>query len=656
MLTQIKLIRRICPILGLWTKKTINTSIKLYNLLFANFLTFKSAFNNLFTRPTGLLKCTIIICTFSILISCANNQESDENQVKQSENENSRYPGEKVYYHSMDGTPTTLDPVRAAVVYSNFLVLNIFDTLYSYKYLERPYQLKPNLAISMPEVSEDGLTYTITMKQGVKFQDNPAFINTKGREVHASDFVYSLKRHFDKKFKSQGAWLFAGRIVGLDDWKKQGSDYSKTIEGLQALDDYTIQIKLVEPYPQLIYTLAMGYSAVVPHEAVEHYGDEFGSNPTGSGPFSLKSFNQEKAILITNPNFRKEPLDLIFEGYDDNKHGFTGIKTLAGKSPPFIDVMEVHFIKETSARWNSFSKGNEIQYTTVPKEQSSTVIMTKKPLKLYPQITDNYHHMFMVEAGFVYSGFDMQNPVFGNNGDPKHDKKNKALRCAIRKAHNWDQLNRAFYFNLGTVFPGAIPPSVSEFDSKANQESITLDIEGAKKLLADAGWNADNLPILEYHVTGRVDTRMTYEQFRGFLKKAGYPVNKIKYNPYPSFGSFNKALKNGKTPFFSLAWGLDYPDAENTLQLFYGPNKSPGSNSFNYINPEFDNLFEKAKILQPSPERTQLYQQLNNMVIDDCVVLSGLSRNRIYLWHHDVIMFPDREILGGFFTRYVDVK
>lgn len=601
------------------------------------------------------LRFILINLCLATLVACGGQDSSSKTDTKPNK-ENNRYPGKKVYSHSMDGTPTTLDPVRAAVLYSNFVVLNVFDTLYSYKYLERPYILKPNLATDMPEVSEDGLTYTIKIKQGVEFHDHEVFNNGKGREVHASDFVYSLKRHFDTKFQSQGAWLFSGRIVGLDEWKEQGSNYSKTIEGLQALDDYTIQIKLIKPYPQLLYTLAMGFTAIVPHEAVEYFGKEFGSNPVGSGPFSMKSYNLEKAILIKNPKFRQEPLNLAFEGYEENKHGFTGINALEGKSPPFIDVMEINFIKEPSSRWNSFTKGNEIQYTTVPKEQSNTVIMDKNPLTLYPQVTDKYHHMFMVEAGFVYSGFDMMDPTFGNTGDPTQDSKNKNLRCAIRKAFDWDVRNQTFYFGLGSIFPGVIPPSVSEFDPTMSQDAVTLDIEGAKQLLADADWNANNLPTLEYHTSSNVTNRQFYEQFRGFLKKIGYPVNKVKYNPYPNFGAFNKALKEGKAPFFSLAWGLDYPDAENTLQLFYGPNKSPGSNNFNYVNPKFDALFEKAKILLPSEERTTMYRELNQMVIDDCVVLSGLSRNKIHLWHHDVIMFPDRQILGGFFARYVDVK
>ena len=245
------------------------------------------------------IKLVLILIALTLMTSCGSNQDSQSSDTaKQApKKENSKYPGKKVYRHSTDGAPTTLDPVRAANVYSNFVVLNVFDTLYSYKYLKRPYEMKPNLATAMPEVSEDGLVYTIHIKPGVEFQDSEIFANGKGREVHASDFVYSIKRHFDKKSKSRGAWLFINRIVGLDDWKKNGSDYSQTIEGLQALDDYTVQIKLIKKYPQLIYTLAMGFTAIVPHEAIEFYGDEFGSHPIGSGPFYLKSFNQEKAVL-----------------------------------------------------------------------------------------------------------------------------------------------------------------------------------------------------------------------------------------------------------------------------------------------------------------------------------------------------------------------
>jgi len=118
-------------------------------------------------------------------------------------------------------------------------VINIYDTLYRYKYLARPYEIVPNLAVAMPEVSEDGLTYTFKIKKGVFYADDAAFPKGKGREVFAEDFVYSIKRHFDVANRSQGSWLWDGKIIGLNEWKAAGSNYSDTIEGLKALDSHS---------------------------------------------------------------------------------------------------------------------------------------------------------------------------------------------------------------------------------------------------------------------------------------------------------------------------------------------------------------------------------------------------------------------------------
>lgn len=597
------------------------------------------------------MKKILTILGFLALFSC-----SGDNGIGSIETSSSISNGIKTYRHSEDGKPASLDPVKASTQYSNLVVLNVFDTLYTYKYLRRPYELKPNLAAAMPQVSDDGLTYVIKLKRGVHFHPHTAFANGQGREVTAEDFVYSVKRSFDPKTGASGAWLWQGKIKGLNEWKAAGADYNQPVSGLQAIDSHTVKIELEKPYPQLVYTLAMGFSAVVPREVVEQLGQEFGSKPVGSGPFILDKFDSEVAYFSKNPDFRKEPLDIVAEGYDEQLHGSTGIKDLDGKSPPFVDKLEVHFVKETAARWNSFTKGDEIQYTTVPKDKQNIVILTKSPLTLHPQITENFNYRYGRESGFVYSGFNMEDPNFGNTGDAEHDARTKALRCAIRKAHNWPQKNRAFYFGLGTVFPGVITPDVAEFDTELSTDSIDLDIEGAKQLLAEYGWTADNLPTFEYHTAGGVVQKQFFEQMRGFLTKIGYPTNKIEYHPYPSFGTFNKALKKSETPFFSMAWSLDYPDAENTLQLFYGPNHTPGSNSFNYKNPEFDRLYQQSSVMQPSPQRTAIYRKMNQMVIDDCVVISGLARNKIHLWHKNVISYPDRQVLGGAHLRYVDVK
>ena len=564
--------------------------------------------------------------------------------------------GLKVYRHAMDGAPTSLDPVQATSVYASFVILNLFDTLFAYKYLARPYELKTNLASDWPDISADGLTYTIRIKPGVRFIDDPSFDGGRGREVLAEDFVYSIKRQFDPATRPGGAWMWTGRIVGLDDWKQAGSDYDAEVPGLKTIDDHTIVIRLSKPYPQLLDTLAQASAAIVPREAVELYGKEFAINPVGSGPFSLVSYDTSKVVMKKNPAFRREPVDSEFEGYDPVTQAATGVTKINGRSPPFLDRLEIHFIEEPSARWSSFTKGNEIQYSSIPNEQVDRVLASKNPPKLKPEFAKRYHLYSAVESGLVYAAFNMDFPGFGYDPDPVLNERNRALRCAIRKAVSWEQRNESFYVGLGIVFPGIIPPSVPEFDPELSRASVTRDVEGARRLLAEHGWTAENLPVYVYGTTSRVTGRLFFEQIRSWLKEIGYPAEKIVMKSYATFGDLSKAWRDSQLPLIATGWKLDYPDAENTLQLFYGPNSSPGSNSGNYRNPEYDRLYDQASIMLPSPERTKLYRRMNRMLIDDCAVIAGLSRTQIDLWHKNVIAVPDRDFVSGFFLKYVDVE
>ena len=475
-------------------------------------------------------------------------------------------------------------------------------------------------------------------------------------EVVAQDFVYSIKRHFDPKNRSQGAWLWQGKIVGLDQWKEDGADYDAEIEGLKALDDHTIQIKLVKPFPQLTYTLAMGFAALVPHEAVDAYGRELSVRPVGSGPFKLERFSTAKAVFVPNPNYRQEPVDLAAEGYDPALHADYGLEAIDGKAPPFVDRLEIDFITETASRWASFTSDKEVQYSHVPVEQVDSVLASKQPLELKPEWSDRYHSAHGTEAGFVYTYYNMDRPALGTSDDPEQDAKNKALRCAMVDAFSWAERNARFYSGIGNVFPGVITPVVPEFDPNTPRDSVTQDLAAAKQALEDAGWTPETLPEIVYGHVASVTNRQMFEQFRGFMAELGFPVDKVRGESYATFGDFNKGIKTNQFDVGGLGWGLDYPDAENTLQLFYGPNRTPGSNNANYSNPEFDALYEQTAVMQPGPERTAIYRKMNQMVIDDCVALTGLSRTRIYLWHKDVIGVPDREILGGFWLKYVDVK
>lgn len=563
--------------------------------------------------------------------------------------------GLKTYRHSLDQAPASLDPVQASNVYANHVVINAYDTLYAYKYLARPYQLKPNLADGWPDISEDLLTYTIRLKRGVLFQDDRAFPGGKGREVVAEDVVYSLKRQFDPKNRPQGAWLWQGRIIGLDGWKEAGSDYAQEVPGLRALDSHTLQIRLTRPYPQLLDTLAQGYSAVVPREAVERYGREFGARPVGSGPFKVVSYNTARIVMDRHPGYRPEPVDIWEEGYDPASQRYTGVERIHGRSPPFIDRLIIDFANDTASLWNSFIKGNEVQLSVLPVEKAEEVLESRTPVRLKKAYADKYQVYSGPEAGFIFETFNLDFPDFGYHPDPERERRNKALRCAIIKAYNWEARNESWYFGLATVFPGIIVPVVPEFDPELSRDSVTRDVALARRLLAESGWTPENLPVLTYGQTAGVRQRMVFEQFRAELMQIGWPREKIVLKQFATFGDISRAWKESRLPIVAKGWGLDYPDAENTLQLFYGPNGSPGSNDANYRNPEFDRLYEEAAVMLPSPERTALYRRMNQMVIDDCVAMTGLARNRIYLWHKNVVAVPDREIVGGFFLRYVDV-
>lgn len=562
----------------------------------------------------------------------------------------------KIYRHAEDGTPSSLDPAQAATIYAEMVVVNAFDTLYRYRYLARPYELAPNLAADFPEVSEDGLTYTFRILPGVRFADDPAFADGIGRELTVHDLVYSIQRHFDPDVRSQGAWLWQGRIRGLEAWREAGADYDQPVEGLVPIDDHTLEIQLEAPFPQLVYTLAMGFSALVPREAVEHYGREFGVRPVGSGPFTVTRFDSARVVLERNPAFDRGVLDLEAEGYDPVRHGQFGLERLDGRPYPFIDRLELHFIEETAARWNSFISGREVHNVMVPNEQVDTVLAGRDPVRLDDGIAERFHGMTSLEAAFVYYGFNMDDPRFGHHPDPQQDERNRALRCAMRDGFDWAARNRTFYFDLGEIFPGVIPPVVPEYDPLADRVSVARDLESARARLEAAGWDESSLPRFTYGLVSGVQQRQMFEQFRAQMQELGFSTGHFRPETFATFGDFNRAIKNRQLDLFFLAWFLDYPDAENTLQLFYGPHETPGSNNFNYRNPEFDRLFEQTRTMQPGPERTELYRRMNQMIIDDCVAMTGLSRTRIYLWHRNVTMVPDREILGGFFMRFVDVE
>jgi oligopeptide transport system substrate-binding protein len=162
--------------------------------------------------------------------------------------------------------------------------------------------------------------------------------------------------------------------------------------------------------------------------------------------------------------------------------------------------------------------------------------------------------------------------------------------------------------------------------------------------------------VLEYGFTSSVTERQMFEQFRSFMSDIGYPGEKIRPLTFATYGDYARAYLSREVMLTTTAWTMDYPDAENTMQLFFGPNATPGSNTANYNNEEFNRLYRASATMQPSPLRTAMYRNMNRLVIDDCATISGISRTLILLWRREIAMLPDRSFLGGYFFRFVDTS
>src|SRR5689334_23318399 len=216
--------------------------------------------------------------------------------------------GNKILRVTFQAAETGFDPVRIHDYYSGHVLEAVYDTLLTYDYLARPAKLVASAA-DMPEISADSRTYTFRIQKGIYFTDDPAFKGRK-RELTALDFAYSIRRFFDPKNRSPYAFLFTGKIVGLDELAaraKAGAkfDYDSPVAGLQTPDRYTLVIKLTQPDRDLSYVLAFPVTSAVAREVIEAYGDESPSHPVGSGPFYLKRYvRSSKIVLAANPGYR----------------------------------------------------------------------------------------------------------------------------------------------------------------------------------------------------------------------------------------------------------------------------------------------------------------------------------------------------------------
>jgi ABC-type transport system substrate-binding protein len=510
---------------------------------------------------------------------------------------------------------TGFDPQAAGDAYSNYVSRVIFDTLYSYDYLARPFKIVPNTAVALPEISADGKTWTIKIQPGIYFAADPVFKGAK-RELTAADYVYSWKRVLDPKMRSISEQVFDGKLVGAEPIvaaaKASGKfDYDAPIEGLQAVDRYTIRIKLNFPTYELLSDLTTTATGAVAREVIEAYGDASGwamANPVGTGPYRLKDWRRgQKIVLEANPDYR----DVFYPASSDPADRAL-VERMRGKKLPQIGRIEIAIIEESNPRLLAFQK-RELDFLAVPVDLVWNVLDPGNKLKA-EFARQGIQFGRGVQPAITYTYFNMDDPVVGG-----YTKDKIALRRAISMAYNTDEEIRILRQGQAEPATQPVPPNVTGYNPKLNGH-VQFDPAGAKALLDKFGyvdrdgdgWRdlPDGKPLTLTIASPPSGVDRQYDElWKKSMDAVGVRIEFLKQK-WPDLLKMGRA---GQLQMWSLGNISITTEAFSFFDLLYGPH-SGVTNLARFNLPEFNQLYDKARQLPDSSERTRLFQKMSELV------------------------------------------
>lgn len=528
--------------------------------------------------------------------------------------------GKKILRYPFEVSETGFDPAQLSDLYSRIVTAHLFEGLYRYDHLARPFKIKPYTADGMPEVSDDFRTWTVRVKRGIYFQDDAAFKGQR-RELVAEDYVYSYKRFFDPRWKSPAiATLAELKIVGMAavrDAALKGNkpfDYDATVEGLRALDRYTLQFTFGEPEPRFIQVMATSdLWGAMAREVVEMYGDKIPAHPVGTGPFRLAEWRRSSRIVLErNPTYREVVYDE--EPNADDKEGQALLQKFKGRKLPMIDRVEIAIIEEEQPRWLSFlNKEQDLMYLL----PNAYIDIAAPNGKLAPNLARQDVRMYRTLASDVglLTYFNMEDPVVGGYAPEK-----VALRRAIGLAMDIDQEIRLFWRGQAIPAHSTVVPNTSGFDPEFRTAVGNYNLPLARALLDmygyvdrdGDGWREqpDGSPlILQWATTPDQRARRRDDLRRKDMNALGIRVNFIP-------AKWPENLKNaraGKLMVWNIGRSAASPDGRPALDSGSSAHFG-GQNLARFKNAEFDRIYQRISIIPDGPEREQLFFEAKRLM------------------------------------------
>jgi ABC-type transport system substrate-binding protein len=521
---------------------------------------------------------------------------------------------QKVLRYAFVAAETGFDPARVFDLYSRIVTAHIFENLYNFDPLARPPKIRPVIAEAMPQHSPDFRTWTVRLRRGIFFADDPVF-KGRPRELTAADFVYAVKRFVDPSNKSPAAsGVLDLGLVGLAALRERALkdrtpfDYDRDIEGLRALDRYTIHYRLERPRPRFAETLLTSHDlyGAVAREVVEAYGEDTAAHPVGTGPFRLVQWRRSSLIVLEkNPSYREVRYDA--EPAADDAQGQALLARLKGRRLPMIDRVEVSIVEESQPRWLGFLSG-QFDAVNVPLEFCQQALPGGK---LAPHLARRGVQLERsVEADSAYTYFNMDDPVVGGY-TPERVALRRAIGLAMNVPREIDIVRR------GQAIPAQSPilPHTSGYDPAFKCEMGDHDPVRAKALLDLFGYGdrdgdgfreqPDGTPLaLEFATQSDSLSRTFDELTQKSLEAVGIRVRFV-------FGQWPEQLKQaraGKLMLWQLGGSAASLDGAESLQRFHSA-QIGGQNFARFRHARFDAIYERVQVIEDGPEREALFRE-----------------------------------------------
>ena len=555
------------------------------------------------------------------LLACALQPASAADEPKKALPNQEAHPL-KVLRYAFRVAETGFDPPQLSDIYSRTITPHIFEALYQYDPLARPAKVRPLTADGMPQHSDDYRTWTVKLKPGIYFASDPAFKGAR-RELVAEDYVYSFKRFADPIVKSP-AWTWMDttfKFVGLEQLRKESLDskkpfnFDKPIEGIRALDRYTVQFKTAEPSPRFVTSALAGsdLTGAVAREVVEHYGDTIMGHPVGTGPFKLVQWRRSSFIALErNPEFRE-----MFYAADpapDDAQAQALLKRLQGRRLPMIDRVEISIIEENQPRWLSFLKKDLDLIEEVPAEFVQQAMPGGKVApNLAKQGVQGYR---MVRSDAALTFFNLEDPVVGG-----YTPDRIALRRAIFLAVDVEREINLVRRGQAVRAHSPVVPNTWAYDARFKSENGEYSLPKAKALLDmfgyvdknGDGWRdqPDGQPLLLKKATQPdQQSRQLDEQWRRDMKLLGV---QIEFQP-AKWPENLKAARAGKLQMWGVGSLASDPDGQGAFQKYHSK-QIGGQNHARIQRPEMDALYDRLSVMPDGPERQALFAQAKRLSV-----------------------------------------